>query len=300
MARNKYGYRRKRGGSRVLRKHKRRGRRGSRLIKRVRRINRFLKNKGIRSIEIKYNQGAAFADNTATGPNAIYGISERAATLQGNASSAPTSNKFSPSIGITQGTGRSGRVGNKIFIRHLRVKGCIWASTNSNAANEVYVSILVLRTKQQPGSITTDAISGQVPYIENNFDQVSPTGTRWAGTGWQTSGAPTAKSQVCADYSNMWHYTDLRWKNDFDILKYKVVKVSKETGVNSEKKKFKFNLRVMKPAYWSDSGAPQDGHIYVYWWCDNAFQNPALPVASIVAGDRPDLGMTWRLTFTDV
>lgn len=166
---------------------------------------------------------------------------------------------------------------------------------------------MVVRIKQQPGT-TTSSASGSVVYADNAWDAFQTTQTRWSGAGSAyPAGAALTKGGVMASFAaRAWKYLDNRWKNDFSVLKMKVMKVSKESGINAEKKFFKMNLRIMKPAFWTDDNNPQDGHIQVYWFCDNPFQDPnyavanGVPNAPAVSGVRPHLGLSWRLTYTDL
>lgn len=289
---------RRRGGSRTITRRKRKFRRGNRLVKRVRRINRSLFRKGIKSIEIKYNQGAEATTRANTGVNVIYGISE--ASFNGNTDAFPLTAKVAVTAGINRGSLRENRVGNKIFLRHLRIRGGVWASTTTNAANEVYVKMMILRVKEAQGD-TNMAVS-QVPVADNVFDSVNATGTRWDGSGViTTTPAADAQSKIMVNFSNVWKYMHRRWGNDFQVLKVKVWKLSKETGVNSEKRFFKMNIPIFKPCHWDDTNNAQDGHIYIYYWADSVSQDPNLPYDNAgFPGCRPSLGFTWRVSYTDV
>lgn len=288
-----------RGRSLTTQRRRRRFRRGNRVLKRVRRLSKKFHRKGLGATEIKYNQSGEITTNANTGANVIYGIMEK--SLQVNTNAFPLSSKIACSSGINIGTGRNERIGNKIFIRHLRIRGGIWASTDANAANEVYIRIMVLRVKEAQGNPTT-AVS-TVPTADNVFDSVLVSGGRWDGTGvvtsWPTSGTNAARQM--GNFTNTWKYLHARWGNDFQVLKSKTIKISKETGVNSEKKLFKMNIPIFKPAHWdgTTNTDAQDGHIYIYYWMDGSSQDPILALASYAA-TRPHMGFTWRLSYTDV
>lgn len=274
-------------------------RRGRRLIKRVRRINRGLFRKGLKSIEVKYYQNIEATDQANTGSNILYGINE--SVLQANANAFPLTAKVNCSSGINQGTGRNERIGNKIFIRHLRIRGGVWASTDANAANECYVKIMVLRVKEGQGTPTSAVTT--TPTADNVFDSINTLTSRWTGSGVNSgplAGSSSVKAKVMLNFTNVWKYLHARWGNDFQVLKSKVIKVSKETGVNSEKKLFKMNIPIFKPAHWdgTTSTDPQDGHILIYYWCDQPSQDPVLALASM-APTRPQMGFSWRLSYTD-
>lgn len=298
MGRLNTRFKRRRGGSRTITKRRRKFRRGSRLIKRVRRINRSLYRKGIKSMEIKYYQGSEATTRANTGSNVIYGISEN--TFQNNANALPLNSKISVTTGIGKSTDRDQRVGNKIWVRHLRIRGGVWASIDGAAANEVYIKMIVLRVKEAQGTPTS--AFNEIPKADNIFDSVNVTGTRWNGSGIiTTTPAADAQSKIMVNFTNVWKYLHARWGNDFQVLKTKVFKVSKETGINAEKKLFKLNIPIFKPAHWDDASNPQDGHIFIYYWADCVSQDPNLAVATAgFVNTRPCLGFTWRLSYTDV
>jgi len=289
----------RRGGSRTIRKRGKFRGRGRRLVRKVRRINRGLFRKGIKAVEIKYNQSAEGTTNGNTGANVVYGITE--SVFQANANAFPLTNKVAVSSGITLGTARDSRVGNKIFIRHLRIRGGVSASNDALAANEIYVKIMVVRVKEAQGNPTT-AVS-TVPTADNYFDSILAGGTRWNGSGVNTTvaGGIDNRARDLVNFTNTWKWMHARWGNDFQILKTKVIKISKETGINAEKKLFKMNIPIFKPAHWDGptSTDPQDGHIYIYYYSTQASQNMIETLANMPLC-RPVLGFTWRLSFTDV
>lgn len=250
-------------------------------------------------MEIKYVEGSHItSNNTNTGTQVIYGISEF--LNNANANAVPTSIKLNFTDLIGRGTQRGQRIGNKIFLRHIRIKGGVWAGTSAVAANEQYVKMIIVRVKQAQGN--PNSLVSIIPFADNYTQPISRSGGTSVGDGkgWGTSGGGDIKAAIMADFTNEWKYLYSRWGNDFQILKRKVWKVSKETGVNAEKKLFKMNIKIFKPAFWDDNDNPQDGQIYLYYWCDNPCEDPALPVASITGQTRPTLGMTYRLSFTDV
>lgn len=171
-----------------------------------------------------------------------------------------------------------------------------WASTSANAGNEVYIKMMAIRVKHQPGNST--AFDASAFYVENMKQQVASV-TAPSGTGWTTGISPTSpQCQIAASFTNEWKWLQQRWNDDFSVLWTKVIKISKETGVHAEKKLFRANIPIFKVAKWNDQGNAQDGHIYIYYWCDCCTQNPTL--TTIAAADRPALAFTWRLSFTDV
>lgn len=303
MARSGFKQRKRfRGRTKTITKRRRKYRRGMGGIKRrVRRISRTMYRKGLNAVEIKYKQFSEGTNRNNAGSNVLYGISE--AVLQGSATSFPLTAKNSPSASIAIGSGKEQRVGNRIFLRHLRIKGGVWANTSANAANEVYVRIMVVRWKQAQGDPTTQVST--VPTADNTFDSVNAAAPRYNGTGINTTFTLSADNYayVMANFSNQWKYMHNRWKNDYQILWKKTIKVSKETGVNAEKRFFKANIPIFKPASFAgvtDTDA-QDGHIYIYYWCDCVSQNPAqLPFDGTFSALRPSLGYTYRLSWTDL
>lgn len=264
-------------GSRTITKRRRGGRFGNRLVKRIRRISRTLHRKGLKSIEIKYNQAQLDTGNTALGALSIGTLLEGGAVASNNA-------KVSLTSGMVRGTDRAQRVGDKVFIRHVRVRGLIQASTSANAAAEVYVTLLILRVKQAQG--TTTSLGTEVPYLTNVYEYINNTAT--------LSSPPNGQNGSKGAFVNHWNWINMRWKNDFHILKKKTFAIGKPDGNPPLKRFFKFNIPVFKPAHWEDYSNPQDGHIYLYYWCDEV-----RPTGAIVDGDRPQMWLTWRMSYTD-
>lgn len=235
-----------------------------------------LTRKGLRSIEVKYTQNTFITPNTIADPNAI-------ATLLDTNQTATTP-KVSFTSGIVQGNSRFTRVGNKIFVRDLRFRGLLQASQQTNAVSELYVSILVLRTKNAPGA--TNSHSTDLVYLPNVWDFVN-----------NTASPPTINGQNGgrgAFISHFKHYNK-RWKDDFTILKYRTYKIAKDTGSGANKRLLKFNIRVNKPAFWDDSGNTGDGQLFMYYWCDQTTTGDV----AISDGDRPVMWGAFRVTYTD-
>lgn len=202
---------------------------------------------------------------------------------------------------IAQGTARNQRIGNKIFVKQLKLKGMVWASTAATAGNEVYVSYLVIRIKDSQGS-PTSAVS-TAPTLDQIFEYVGQSGSKFTGNQMTFAGTPAgsinnSETIQLASMISRWKYYSNRWKDDWTILMHKVIKVSKETGVNAEKKMWRRNININQPAFWDDSGNWQDGHILMYWWVDN----PTQTGAGIAVGDntiRPAAAISYRLTYRD-
>lgn len=284
----------RRGGSRTTTKRRRRFKRRNVIRRKVRRISRKLHGKGIYSTEIKYVQNTGVGHPSIEigdpdNPYGISGISELGAF--------PTEPKLIPSVAITQGTGRSGRVGSKVFLRHFRLKGSIWASLLPEAANEVAIRFLVIRTKNAQGNVTDT--SSLAPFLDTAKQYINDENPVRDGGPIRiavTPGSERLRAQLA--WANGWNWMDQRWKNDFEILKFKTYKISKPEGVHNERIKFKWNIRIMKPAFWNSANEAQDGHIICYWWADSPFTNAVVPTEPIDA--RPSLAFSWRLTYTDV
>ena len=282
MASNFRSRKRRRLGSRTrtITRRRRFIRRGNRLARRVRRINKFLFRKGINSIETKYYQAQFQTPNTVTGPGGI-------GTLLDGTLATRTA-QVALTSGIARGTTALARIGGKVFIKNVRLKGLVQASIQAKAVNELYVRILVLRVKSAQGN--TNSYGSSVPYIPNiwefiNNTQIPP----------DLNGQNTGRGA----FINNWKWYNSRWKNDFQILKLKTIKVAKEQGAGELKRLFRINLRVNKPAHWTETDLEQDGHIYLYYWCDQVVTDESA-VPPMDDGDRPTMWCSWRTTFTDV
>lgn len=278
MARSGFRSRKRfrRGGSRTTTR-RRRFRRGNRLVKRVRRINRLITRKGLRHVETKYEQNHFFTPNTIVGIGAI-------ATLLDNNQSA-TSAQVSFTAGTAKGTARNQRIGNKIFIRALRFRALLQMSQQANAVSEVYVTLMLLRVKNAQGAVST--FNSSFPYYSNIFELPGDTGVPPAITN-QDGGRGA--------FVNSFHYYNNRFRNDFTILKKRTYKIAKDTGSGDNKRLIRWNVRVNKPAFWDDNNNTGDGHLYLYYWCDQTTTGDG-PIAD---GDRPVMYAGWRWTFTDV
>lgn len=277
MAGNRYGYRKRfRSGTRTIQRRRRKFRRGN-VKRRIRKVWRFLKSKGIRSIESKYTQAANVTSNSVDGATAIGTLNDTGANIR------PYAAKLLFANNIFQGTGTNGRVGNKIFLRKLRWQAMVEASLSANAVNEVYVTIMILRVKQMNSSWSTQLVTA--PFVQNVFEFIGNTAD---------PGVPVNITDSALAYISGKGWMNNKWRNDFEILMLKRVKVSKETGSDQQKKIIKKTITINKPCYY-DNGEPQDGHIFGYWWCDQVTPNGVVAV-----GDRPILRYAYRLTYTDV
>lgn len=278
MAYGRKQRKRRRYGSRTKTRFRRRrlGFRG-RVYKKLRRINYSLTRKGIRSIEIKYAQGHFFTPNTITGVGAI-------ATLLDPDQTATTA-KVTFSAGISKGTARDNRVGNKIFIRNLRFRALLQASQQTNAISETFVTLMLLRVKNAQGA--TNDIVGGIPYIPNIFEFPA-----------NNDVPPAINNQDGGRgaFVNHFKYYNSRWKNDFTILKLRTYKIAKDAGSGDNKRLIKWNIRINKPAHWDDTNNVGDGHIYLYYWQDQTTTGDV----AITNGDRPVMYAGWRITYTDV
>ncbi|QDJ95230.1 capsid protein [Capybara virus 12_cap1_103] len=257
---------------------RRKFRRGNRLVKRVRRISRVLHRKGLKSIEIKYLQGQLQTPNTVAGTGAI-------STLLETGAAGSNGNRFGLTSQIVQGTTREQRVGNKVFLRHVRVRALLQASSAATAASEVYFTIMFVRVKDAQGS--TGSLSAEVPYLQNIFEYIGSTSA--------LSTAPNGQNGGRGAFVNQWNYINARFKDDFQILKKKTYRIGKFDGNPPMKVMFKFNMPIFKPAYWDDAGNPADGHVYCYYWVDQVTANDG----AVADGDRAQMWLSWRASYTD-
>lgn len=265
------------GRSRTLTKRRKFGR-GSRLVKRVRRIGRTLHRKGLNSIEIKYRQGQVVTPDTLAGPGAI-------STLMETGPVSANNNRFSFTAGTPPGTFAQYRIGGKVFLRHLRIRGLLQASNTAAAASEVYVTILILRVKDAQGSTGTH--TAEVPYLQNVYEYIDSTSL--------LSTPPNSQNGGRGAFVNQWNYVNARFKDDFHVLKKKTYRIGKFDGNPPQKVMFKYNIPVFKPCHWDENNNPQDGHIYIYYWADQITATDGV----ITNGDRPTMWLSWRCSFTD-
>lgn len=236
-----------------------------------------LTRKGIRSLEVKYTQNHFFTPNTVTGVNAI-------ATLLDPDQSA-TSPKVNFVGGLTKGSARDNRIGNKIFVRDLRFRALLQMSQQANAVSEVYVTIMLLRVKHAQGSTTS--YPQNLVYVPNVWDFPN-----------NTANPPAINNQDGGRgaFVNHFKHYNRRWSNDFTILKLRTYKIAKDTGSGDNKRLIKWNVRINKPAQWDDNNNEGDGHIFMYWWCDQTTTGDI----AVTDGDRPVMFAGWRVTYTDV
>lgn len=234
--------------------------------------------KGLKSVEIKYVQGKWATPNDAPPTQGSIGTLNEPASGSTQAQFMLTS--------ISPGLARDQRVGNKVFLRHLRITGMLQASVAAAAVAEVYVTILIVRVKDAQGAIAK--FDSDTPSVPNIYEFIG-----------NTAFPPSINGQANGRqaYINNWRYINSRWRDDFTILKKKVLKVGKPDGNPPLKKMFKITCPIFKPAYWDDSQYPQDGHLYIYWWCDQVL---TLGSGEPQANERPTMWGSWRVSYTDV
>lgn len=281
---------RRRVGSRTRTKRRRGGfrRRGS-MRRRISKIWKFMRNKGIRNVETKYIQNTGTTTAGGANPNVDIIIGTLFENQTGSGATVKDIRAGTPRIWLTDignAAGQAARIGDKCFIRNVKFKGHLQANIDGSAANEVFVRFLVVRVKEAQSFNENAEFSTRAPNMKQIFEFIGDTNNIQDPTSMEGRSA----------FPQTWRWYNNRWANDFTVLKQFVVKVSKETGADYEKKLIKFNLRVNQPCRW-DGGEPQDGHIYMYWYADQIMQN-----SSTVAGEvvRPVLRFSWRTTYTDV
>lgn len=292
MVRRGIKQRRRSGRSYTRTKRRFLGRRRNNAKRRISRIWKYMRRKGLRNIETKYIQesgvtSAGWVVGTDTQKRLAIGtLSETAA---GNPPATVNFGSYRLHVtDIGQGSSHETRVGNKVFVKDFKFRGMIEAHLESTAPRELYFKMMVVRVKDAQG-FGADASNVQdtyAPYVKQFFDFFEDAGE---------PNAPIAPPGKLA-FINTWKYYNNRLRDDFTILKTKVLKLSNEEGADMEKKLIKFNLRVNQPAQW-DGTEPQDGHIYVYWFVDAVRANGAVVGQENV---RPVMHFTWRTTYTDV
>lgn len=279
MARTRLRLKFRRGGSRTIQRRRKRFRRSG-PAKKVRRIWRFMRSKGLRNIETKYTQNYGQTNTTITS-SGIYNLAEGTV--------APNYWQYRHKIlfsAINQGTGRSFRVGNKVFLKTLKFRGMVTHPLAANSTDEIFVCIIIVRVKQamaiNSSASTADPILSQV--YENIVLAGGPPNT-----------PNTITDSRIQFLSALWNFYNSKVRNDYQVLYKRVVKVSNETGSGMEKRMLKANIRINKPCFWDDNDNQGDGHIYLF-----AFSDTTNKTAATAAGDLPNLFYSYRLTYTDV
>lgn len=283
MVRSKFRFRR--GGSRTKTKRRRFKRRRVSTRRRISRIWKYMRNKGLRNVETKYLQNRGLADSSAKDTDGRH-IGSLNETVAGNPPDPVDFGDYRIHFtDITQGDRHDQREGDKIFIKNVKFRAMLQANTLADTANEVYVRFLVVRVKE---GLMFDPTTGSTspPHIKMIYEFIGDTGDL---------NEPVTFNGRSA-FINTWKYYNSIYSKYFTVLKNKVVKISKETGADFEKKLIKFNIRVNQPCTWSQN-SPQNGHIYIYWYCDGIRQDGVLPIES---GLRPSIAWTYRVTYTDV
>lgn len=247
-----------------------------------------MRRKGLRNVETKYVQARG---RTIEGGNDVPDPNTMVGTLSEVQAGDPAVaiNNCNPKLWVTdisQGTGEGARVGNKVFIKDFKFRGMISANTSSSAANEVWFKILVVRVKDAESFDATSPYSIRVPNLKQIYEFI--------GDPWDIDDPVEFGGRDA--FAMNWRWYNNRWSNDFTILKSWKVKVARDTGTDDEKKLIKFNIRVNQPARW-DGGEPQDGHIFVFWYCDQLRNDNAAVGNSTV---RPVLRYSYRVTYTDI
>lgn len=289
MARSKFRIRsRGRIGTRTKRRRFMRRRGG--VKRRITRIWKFMRRKGLRSVETKYAQAVGTSEaGWATNPSNSWAIGTLRELTAGGANNAVNfgSYRLHPT-NISLGSAVNGRIGNKIFVKDFKFRAMVEANLSTAAPREQYMRFLVVRVKsaQGIGQTATYTEGTYAPYVKQLFDMFEDD---------DPVDKPISFSGKLG-FINTWKFYDNRLRDDFTILKNKVIKISNEEGADFEKKLVKFNVRINQPCWWK-AGEAQDGHIYVYWYVDSVKQD-----GSVVGNEniRPIINFTWRLTYTDV
>lgn len=281
MAATRQRFKRRRGGSRTITRRRKFGRRRG-PYKKIRRIWRFMRSKGLKSIETKYSQ--AFGDSGDTiSSTGVYNLAESNATV--SAGSLAVTPKILFSNSIAKGTSRNQRVGNKIFLRHLKWRMMIQHAQSGGNADEIYVAVIIIRVKQAMARV--DANTSSDPMITQVFENITNTGAPKSMTS-----AVDSRTQFVNAW---WHFYNSKNRNDYQVLYRRIIKVSKEQGASEEKRIFMKNIKIMKPCFWDDNDNQGDGHIYAFWFSDVTNSSTA-----IAGTDLPRIFYGYRLTFTDV
>ena len=274
----KYGKRfRRRAGSRTINK-RRRFRRKRTVRKRIARIWKFMRRKGLRNIETKYLAIGWDATSTVASGSRV--------TLLTNA--AGIAAKLYPLSTLPLGTGRSHRIGNKIFVKDCKMRFYLQAPPRPpegsavKVPNEIYVRIVLCRIKEEVSNMpaNTDYTIRHVYQAVHTSNASDPT-------------SPIAGDSRKAFISLYYKYYNSKFADNFTVLWDKTFKVSNENGAGQETKVIKKIIRVNQPCHWDDGNNRGDGHLVFFYFCD---------VTSVVETDAyiPLLWMLGRITYTDI
>lgn len=265
MARRRYG----RGSRKGRRKFSRRSRRYSRrsggrrsIRRRVSGINRRLRRMGVYNVETKY---AEF-------------VTGRSIITEGSPDWEPwRAYKFNTTdfaytmFDIAKGEGADDRVGQKIFLRHVYLKGILRAT--DSASSEVYVNWFIVRDKEPRASTNPPAI-GDVATSLAAID------------GWDSTETADITSVTFK------HVNDTQ-TGRFSFLAKGAVKLGNDAGTNDQTQLVNLRVRVMQPVIYDqvldDDGQSTRGNIYFGMWSNNAGETNGVVLNGRI-----------RISFTDV
>jgi len=266
-----------RSRSRYVRRRKfRRGRRT--LTRRIRRIWSFMRKKGLRNLETKYIQGTITA-GTALGSNRC--------TILNNADSITAKAWLTD---IDEGTQKFGRVGQKVFIKALKLRWFFTAPPRLPASppggltfvpQECHIRVIVVREKEALGDQPTNVTPTIYHFYQNNLstDSTDPTAVVGGDSRLQ--------------FISMFKYYDSKFSDNYTVLMDRTIKVANEDGGDRYYRMMRKNIQVNQPCHWDSQGNRGDGHIYVFWFCDITSVNET-------AGFIPNVMLSYRTTYTDV
>lgn len=244
---------RRRTGARSSRSFVRRRRRSryGGLRRKFSRFRRTLRRKGILAIETKYYEGSL----SIAVPTYLDATPDQSPQRNGHLTA------------ISRGSAASQRIGNKVWIRKLRIHFFLTANKAPEANNEQYVRIFVIRDQSPLAEDVSSATSTRIGYYlqaTNNSGDLN---------------------------LHPWQYINNFRADRPKILYSKLIKVSKDTGVAYETISWKKTINVFKPCHWSNdtsNTAVGKGQIYLF-----AYTNEDNPLYV------PGLQFAWRTMFTD-
>lgn len=281
------------GGRMATRRRQRfRGRYGSRTVtrrrsfrrrfstrRRFRRIWSFMRNKGLRNIETKYVQINFDSSDDVADESRITILSNEAALKPKILASA-----------IPLGSSRSSRIGNKVFLKTLRLKFYleapdVWDGTGVKPfiPNENKIRIVIAREKEGLGENSAQIEPRLGHVFQNNLyaDTLDPF----------TVSSDDSRQQFIAF---TFKYYNSKFADNYTILWDKTFGVSNENGSDREYRIIKKNISIRQPCHWNDTGDRGDGHIWIWMFCDIT----AVPETN--GKYIPRVFCSGRITYTDV
>jgi len=237
-----------------------------------------MRNKGLRNIETKYIQGTLDSGDA--------GASTRI-TLLSTAQGITAKGWFTD---IEEGTAKYARIGQKVFIKSLKLRWYLQAPKSGPIGGEGqptfvpqenHIRIIIVREKECLGTTDTNVTPALYHVYQNNLitDSSDPT--------------VVVAGDSRLQFISLFKYYDSKFADNYTILSDRTYKVANEQGGDRFYQTKRQVIKINQPCHWDSQGIRGDGHIYCFWFTD---------ITSIpeTAGYVPQLWCSYRTTYTDV